>query len=235
MKRMKLITIWLLCFVFIGSVFGTVINEVLAEGNSENFSWDDEYDEQTFSTLNEKTHRGEVARDENGNIKSPQITVFTYGCGGDISHWSNNQAENLNGAYKFEFEEDVYVYSEQSKLETILYNFLSNAINYCGDDKLVIVKQTTENEYVKISFIDHGIGIAKEHINDIWNRYYKIDKNHDRKHEGTGIGLAIVKSVLERYGAEYGVESEEGKGSEFWFKLKMIDKNNKMEKKRHEK
>ena len=136
---------------------------------------------------------------------------------------------------KFEFEEDVYVYSEQSKLETILYNFLSNAINYCGDDKLVIVEQTTENEYVKISFIDHGIGIAKEHINDIWNRYYKIDKNHDRKHEGTGIGLAIVKSVLERYGAEYGVESEEGKGSEFWFKLKMIDKNNKMEKERHEK
>ena len=119
--------------------------------------------------------------------------------------------------------------------ETLLYNFLSNAINYCGDDKLVIVKQTTENEYVKISFIDHGIGIAKEHINDIWNRYYKIDKNHDRKHEGTGIGLAIVKSVLERYGAEYGVESEEGKGSEFWFKLKMINKKNKMEKKRHEK
>ena len=96
-----------------------------------------------------------------------------------------------------------------------MYNFLSNAINYCGDDKLVIVKQTTENEYVKISFIDHGIGIAKEHINDIWNRYYKINKNHDRKQEGTGIGLAIVKSILYLYGSEYVVESGERNGIEF--------------------
>ena len=120
-------------------------------------------------------------------------------------------------------------------METIIYNFLSNAINYCGDDKTVIVRQTLEKEYVKISFIDHGIGIAKEHINDIWNRYYKINKNHDRKQEGTGIGLAIVKSVLDRYGAEYGVVSEEGKGSEFWFKLKIMDKNKEMEMKQDEK
>lgn len=136
---------------------------------------------------------------------------------------------------KFEYNKDVYVFYEQSKLETIIYNFLSNAINYCGDDKTVIVRQTLEKEYVKISFIDHGIGIAKEHINDIWNRYYKINKNHDRKQEGTGIGLAIVKSVLDRYGAEYGVESEEGKGSEFWFKLKIMDKNKEMEMKQDEK
>lgn len=136
---------------------------------------------------------------------------------------------------KFEYNKDVYVFYEQSKLETIIYNFLSNAINYCGDDKTVIVRQTLEKEYVKISFIDHGIGIAKEHINDIWNRYYKINKNHDRKQEGTGIGLAIVKSVLDRYGSEYGVESEEGKGSEFWFKLKIMDKNKEMEMKQDEK
>ena len=148
---------------------------------------------------------------------------------------NNELLSQTDCTVKFEFDEDVYVFTEQSKLEIILYNFLSNAINYCGEDKLVIVKQTIDNEYVKISFIDHGIGIAKEHINDIWNRYYKINKNHDRKQEGTGIGLAIVKSVLERYGAEYGVESEEGKGSEFWFKLKKIDKNNMVEKKRHEK
>ena len=148
---------------------------------------------------------------------------------------NNELLSQTDCTVKFEFDEDVYVFTEQSKLEIILYNFLSNAINYCGEDKLVIVKQTIDNEYVKISFIDHGIGIAKEHINDIWNRYYKINKNHERKQEGTGIGLAIVKSVLERYGAEYGVESEEGKGSEFWFKLKKIDKNNMVEKKGHEK
>ena len=56
MKKMNLITVWLLCFVFIGSVFGTVINEVLAQSNEEQFSWNDEYTEQTFSTLIKKCY-----------------------------------------------------------------------------------------------------------------------------------------------------------------------------------
>ena len=115
----------------------------------------------------------------------------------------------------------------ESSLRIASWDIKLNNESLAGKTKLTnnLTPTYIENEYVKISFIDHGIGIAKEHINDIWNRYYKTNKNHDRKHEGSGIGLSIVKSVLDRYGAEYGVESEEGKGSEFWFKLKKIDRN----------
>ncbi|MBE5765406.1 MAG: hypothetical protein E7339_07440 [Clostridiales bacterium] len=106
MKRMKLITIWLLCFVFIESVFCTVINEVLAQSNEEQFSWDNPYTSNTFYVLDDKTHRDSVAMDENDKVKAPPITVFTYGCGGNLSHWSNNQAENPSGKYKFGYEKD---------------------------------------------------------------------------------------------------------------------------------
>ena len=138
---------------------------------------------------------------------------------------NNHFLTPIDCSVKFEFDEEAYVYADQRRLETIIYNFLSNSIHYCGEDKLVIVRQTIEDNFVKITFVDHGIGIPKEHIKDIWNRYYKINKNHNRKKEGTGLGLYIIKTALDQYGAEYGVESEEGKGSEFWFKLEKIEKN----------
>ena len=79
------------------------------------------------------------------------------------------------------------------------------------------------NKKVKISFIDHGIGIDKKHINDIWNRYYKVGKNHNRGIGGSGLGLSIVKAVLEGHDFEYGVNSEVGVGSEFWFSAPIIE------------
>lgn len=123
----------------------------------------------------------------------------------------------------FESREDVIIEADQTKIEIAIYNFLNNAVNYCGEDKQVIVKQVVEDNLVKISFIDHGIGIEKEHINDIWNRYYKANKNHhNRGIGGSGLGLSIVKNVLEGHGFEYGVNSEVGKGSEFWFSAPII-------------
>ncbi|MBQ8293139.1 MAG: HAMP domain-containing histidine kinase [Bacilli bacterium] len=124
----------------------------------------------------------------------------------------------------FEYEEDIIIYADIRKIEIALYNFLNNAVNYCGEDKLVIVKQEIEGSYAKISFIDHGIGIDKEHIEDIWNRYYKGNQSHNRGIGGSGLGLSIVKSVLEGHGFEYGVDSELGKGSQFWFKVPVVKK-----------
>ena len=70
-----------------------------------------------------------------------------------------------------------------------------------------------------VSVEDHGEGIAEDQLEYIWDRYYKVDKTHKRASVGTGLGLSIVKGVLELHHAEYGVESEVGKGSTFWFRL----------------
>lgn len=122
----------------------------------------------------------------------------------------------------FEKTDDIIVNADQQKIEIAIYNFLNNAVNYCGEDKLVIVKQEIEKNNVKISFIDHGIGIEEEHINDIWNRYYKAGKNHNRGIGGSGLGLSIVKAVLDGHGFKYGVNSEVGVGSEFWFSMPIV-------------
>lgn len=130
---------------------------------------------------------------------------------------------SVNCKVVFEKEQDVIINADGQKIEIAIYNFLNNAVNYCGEDKLVIVRQEIVNNVVRISFIDHGIGIEQKHINDIWNRYYKVGKNHNRGIGGSGLGLSIVKAVLEGHGFEYGVKSEVGVGSEFWFSAPIIE------------
>ena len=101
----------------------------------------------------------------------------------------------------------------------VIYNLINNAINYCGEDRTVLVTQTRRESLVRISVTDHGEGIPPEQLNEIWDRYYKIDRVHRRAMVGTGLGLSIVKGVLDQHGSDYGVESTPGQGSTFWFEL----------------
>lgn len=119
----------------------------------------------------------------------------------------------------FEYEEDVIVEADEYKIYQVIYNLVNNAINYTGKDKTVIVKQLIKGNKVRIEVSDSGAGIAKEDIPYVWERYYKVDKSHKRAITGTGLGLSIVKNILELHEADYGVKSEEGKGSTFWFEL----------------
>jgi len=72
---------------------------------------------------------------------------------------------------------------------------------------------------VRIEVIDHGEGISPSDLPYIWERYYKVDKKHIRPIMGTGLGLSIVKKIVEMHDGKYGVKSEEGKGSTFWFEI----------------
>lgn len=117
---------------------------------------------------------------------------------------------------------EVLIHADIIKLDQVIYNLINNAINYSGDDHRVIVEQCIENDRVKIAVIDHGPGIEKELLPYIWERYYKVDKTHVRSKVGSGLGLSIVKTILELHHAEYGVNSELGKGSVFWFSLPYV-------------
>ena len=119
----------------------------------------------------------------------------------------------------FEYDEEVIVEADIIKLNQVIYNLINNAINYTGEDNQVIVRQIVKNKKVRIEIIDHGPGIEKDQLPYIWDRYYKVDKTHVRSKVGSGLGLSIVKGLLELHHAEYGVESEESKGSVFWFAL----------------
>ncbi len=127
--------------------------------------------------------------------------------------------------YRIEFLSDcsVIVNADRERILQVIYNFINNAITHAGKDKTVIISQKVvesgENRNVRIEVTDHGDGIAPKDIPYIWDRYYKVDKLHKRSQTGSGLGLSIVKGILELHGAKYGVTSEVGNGSTFWFEL----------------
>ena len=104
-------------------------------------------------------------------------------------------------------------------LKLLLYNLISNAVNFTGEDKRVIISLKQSSENVRFEVTDTGEGISKEKQGAIWDRYYKSKETHKRAVVGTGLGLSIVKSVLVLHAANYGIISETGKGSTFWFEL----------------
>lgn len=124
--------------------------------------------------------------------------------------------------YTIEFTSDAKacVCLDKIKISQAICNLVNNAINYAGPEKFILVRQTIRDDEVTIEVIDHGLGISKDQIDRIWERYSRPGENK-RKIAGTGLGLAIVKSVFDLHGIQYGVESEIGKGSTFWFKSKL--------------
>ena len=133
--------------------------------------------------------------------------VYTYQEGFKIEHY---------------LLDEVLINADQKRMEQVFNNFMTNAINYSGKNKHIIVRETLDHDEVKVEVQDFGEGIAKDKINDIWDRYYKIDKEHVRAVQGSGIGLSIVKEVLQLHGFKFGVISDEGKGSTFWFRCPVI-------------
>ena len=122
----------------------------------------------------------------------------------------------------FENDGDVFINADSIKISQVLYNLINNAINYTGEDKTVTVRQKVNGNTVRIEISDTGEGIDEENIKFIWDRYYKVDKTHKRPVSGTGIGLSIVKNILELHGFKYGVMSQKGEGSTFYFEAEKI-------------
>lgn len=121
--------------------------------------------------------------------------------------------------FLFQYDNDILISGDVIKLNQVIYNLINNAINYCGEDRIIIIRQIVTGDKVRIEISDHGPGIQEELLSYIWERYYKIDKTHVRSKVGSGLGLSIVKAVLELHKAEYGVHSIVGEGTTFWFTL----------------
>ena len=120
----------------------------------------------------------------------------------------------------FIYDRHVNVVADEYKIYQVIYNLVNNAINYTGDDKTVTVRQIVTGCIVRIEVIDTGRGIAPEELENVWERYYKIDKKHKRAVMGTGLGLSIVKNILKLHNYQYGVSSVPDKETIFWFELK---------------
>ena len=133
----------------------------------------------------------------------------------------------MQDGYTIESEllDTIYVNADKIRIEQVINNFLNNAVNYGGEAKHIIVREIKKENVVRIEVQDFGEGIDPEDLDNIWDRYYKVDKEHVRVANGSGIGLNIVKQLLELHGVPYGVKSSKGKGSTFYFEMP-IEKEN---------
>lgn len=129
-------------------------------------------------------------------------------------------AEKKNIKFNLEFEKDLFVLAEPSKLKQVVINLLSNAINYSYDNASITVKVYEKNRNCILEITDQGIGIAPEEQMRIFERFYRVDKARSRDSGGTGLGLAIVKHIIEVFKGEIEVESEVGVGTTFRVILK---------------
>ncbi|MDD6037459.1 MAG: HAMP domain-containing sensor histidine kinase, partial [bacterium] len=119
--------------------------------------------------------------------------------------------------------EELFVRADQSKIQQVIYNLTDNAIKFSHHDSSIRIETALKNGKVFVSVKDSGIGIPKDSINKIWERFYKTDLSRGKDKKGTGIGLAIVKEIIQAHKENINVISTEGVGTEFIFTLPFID------------
>lgn len=118
----------------------------------------------------------------------------------------------------FRKENPVYVWGDEFKIEQVVRNYVSNAYNHVNEEKVIEVKILQEDGLAKVTVFNTGKPIPEEDVPRIWDKFYKVDKAHTREYGGNGIGLSIVKAIMESMHQQYGVKNYDN-GVEFWFTL----------------
>jgi len=115
----------------------------------------------------------------------------------------------------------LYVWADEFKVEEIFMNYFTNAVNHCAGDKIIEVRLVQEKGLVRVEVFNTGAQIPEDSLEHIWEKFYKVDKARTRAYGGSGVGLSIVKAIVESMHQNYGVENQE-KGVLFWFTLETV-------------
>lgn len=163
----------------------------------------------------------------NLNTKGMMLERSTF----DINRVIRNTAASFEGTCKQKTiaieliltGEELYVTADEGKIQQVLYNLLDNAIKFSYQNSIIKIETTEKHNKVFISVKDSGIGIPKDALKLIWDRFYKSDLSRGRDKKGTGLGLSITKEIINAHGEHINVISTEGVGSEFIFSLPLAD------------
>lgn len=169
------------------------------------------------------------------NLTSSLLTLNAWGTNGvalDIQEFDcvnmirhtlqsfEGQCSKKKISFDVTFGSKAYmVLADQAKIQQVVYNLIDNAIKFSNQNSKIFVTVTDVNEKVFISVKDTGIGIAKDSIMKIWERFYKSDSSRGKDKAGTGLGLSIVKEIITNHNENINVVSTEGVGTEFTFSL----------------
>lgn len=161
----------------------------------------------TLNTLDSKGYLSRTNFDINRTIKDTAAT-FEGTC----------DAKGIT--FDLTFSDTIQmVYADLGKIQQVLYNLIDNAIKFSHEDSVIYIQTSVRYEKVFVSVKDTGVGIPKDSIKKIWERFYKNDTSRGKDKKGTGLGLAIVKEIIQSHGENIDVVSTEGVGTEFIFSL----------------
>lgn len=125
---------------------------------------------------------------------------------------------------RMEKREPIYVWGDEYKIEEVVMNFFSNAVNHCSGEKKIILSFEERQDKVRLNVFNTGEPIPEESIPHLWEKFYKVDKARTREYGGSGVGLSIVKAIMESLNQDYGVENFSN-GVLFWFELERAGSN----------
>lgn len=126
---------------------------------------------------------------------------------------------NQNGIQlDFDSSQPMYVWADEFKIEEVVTNYLSNAIHHAEFEKKIAIYYTQKEDCVRVSVFNTGKPIPEADLENVWIKFYKVDKARTREYGGSGIGLSIVKAIIESHHRDCGVINHEN-GVEFWFEL----------------
>ncbi|MBQ8907374.1 MAG: HAMP domain-containing histidine kinase [Clostridia bacterium] len=154
-------------------------------------------------------------------VAQKEVFNFTEEIEGTVKRYQNLR-EHEGFVFSLDADGDVYVNADRGMIGQVVCNLLNNAVHYSGDSREIAVRCKVADGFVTFEVRDFGIGIAEEELPHIWERYYRASQNHRRTVRGSGLGLSIVREILELHGARYGVGSRLGEGTLFWFSLPTV-------------
>ena len=164
---------------------------------------------QKLLTLNQLEFGNDVAAMERFDL---QEMLATFLQSADILTKQNGITVRLDG------EKPCYVWADEYKTEEVIRNYFSNAVHHCSGEKIIHIRLSKREDKIRVSVFNTGRPISGEALPHIWEKFYKEDKARTREYGGSGVGLSIVKAIMEAMNERYGVINYEN-GVEFWFEL----------------
>jgi len=142
------------------------------------------------------------------------LTALVSGVSGASTILAKQKGANIIFAQK----DPVYVWGDEYKLEEVVTNYLSNAINHVSGKMEIHVEIIDDEKTTRVEVENSGSHIPEEDLEKVWDKFYKVDKAHTRSYGGNGIGLSIVKAIMDLHGGKCGVVNTD-EGVKFWFEL----------------